>query len=151
MDETHLLHVRKRMEVVFGLVTFIKNFENEEVMINRRIKKSDILPKPKISEGVIFQEVLRLLDQRWVAVSDVDAITRKMGVPNNFLSIRIYILNQVMEAYRRIPEQYFNETDHRDNLMEAVQEALDDLIEEEEEEEEEEDDDDDDDDMEFDF
>lgn len=152
MDATRLLHVRKRMEILFGLTTFVQNFQGEERVIDRFIKESDALPKPQIKEGVIVQEVLKLLGQRWVAVTDADAITKKMGVPDSLLTVRIYILNQVLETYRKIPDQYFNEVDHRENLLEAIQEALDDLIEEEEEEADEyDDDDDDDDDMEFDF
>lgn len=156
MDATQLIHIRKRLEVLFGLNTFIRKFQDEEDVVNKFISKSDTFPKPKVKEGVIAQEVMKLLDQRWVSVSDTETIPKKMGVPEDLLTIRIYVLNQVLEAYRSIPDQYFKESDHRENILDVVQEALDDLIEQEEEEENEEefsydDDDDDDDDLEFDF
>ncbi len=154
MDATQLIHIRKRLEVLFGLNTFIRKFQDEEQVVDKFLKESDALPKPQLKEGVIAQEVLKLLDQRWVSVADTEVIPGKMGVPEDLLAIRIYVLNQVLEAYRKIPDQYFKESDHRENVLEAVQEALDDLIEQEEAEEmgeEFDDEDEDDDDLDFDF
>ncbi len=155
MDATQLIHIRKRLEVLFGLNTFIRKFQDEEQVVDKFLKESDALPKPNLKEGVIAQEVLKLLDQRWVSVADTEVIPEKMGVPEDLLAIRIYVLNQVLEAYRKIPDQYFKESDHRENVLEAVQEALDDLIEQEEAEEigddYDDEDEDDDDDLDFDF
>ena len=103
-----------------------------------------------VKQGVLVEEVLRLLNQRWISANDVEGIPEKMGVAGNDLDIKIFILNQVLETYKKIPEQYFKESEHRDNILEATQEALDDLIEQEEEDEFD-DDDDDDFDISFDF
>ena len=152
MDPTHLIHVRKRLEVLFGLNTFIRKFQDEEQVADKLLKKSGAFPKPQLKEGVAVQEVLKLLDQRWVSVTDMEMIPGKMGIPEGLLAVRIHVLNQVLDAYRKIPDQYFKESDHRENILEAVQEALDDLIEEEESEEmDDELDDEDDDDLDFDF
>ncbi|CAM3537914.1 TyeA family type III secretion system gatekeeper subunit [Parendozoicomonas haliclonae] len=104
----------------------------------------------EIKKGVLIEEVLRLLNQRWISASDVEGIPDKMGVQDD-LSIKIFVLNQVLETFRKIPDQYFKEAEHRENILEASQEALDDLIEQEEEEEFEDEDDDDDFDMDFDI
>ena len=104
-----------------------------------------------IQEGILVEEVLRLLGQRWVSAADVEGIPGKMGVPNDNLGVKIFVLNQVLETYRKIPDQYFKEMEHRENILEAAQEALDDVIEEEEEEEGFEDEDDGDFDMDFDI
>ncbi|WP_281646116.1 TyeA family type III secretion system gatekeeper subunit [Parendozoicomonas sp. Alg238-R29] len=105
----------------------------------------------KIQEGVLVEEVLRLLNQRWISANDVEGIPTKMGVPSDDLAVKIFVLNQVLETYRKIPDQYFKEAEHRENILEACQEALDDVIEEEEEEEAFDDDDEDDDDFDMDF
>ena len=105
-------------------------------------------------EGVLIQEALRLLSQRWVSSGDIEALPAKMGVKGEaLLSVKIFILNQLLEIYRKVPDCYFKEEDHRANLLEAVQEALDDLIEEEEESYENggDDEDEDDDDIDLDF
>ena len=101
-----------------------------------------------IKQGVLIEEVLRLLNQRWISANDVEGIPEKMGLTSDDLGVKIFALNQVLETYKKIPEQYFKETEHRENILEASQEALDDLIEQEEEEEF---DDDDDFDMNFDI
>ena len=105
----------------------------------------------EIKQGVLIEEVLRLLNQRWVSASDMESIPGKMGVPDDNLAVQIFVLNQILETYRKVPDQYFKEADHRENILEAAQEALDDLIEQEEEEESEEDDEDDDFEMDFDI
>ena len=105
-----------------------------------------------VKEGVLTEEILRLLNQRWISANDVEGIPAKMGVPVDSLGVKIFVLNQILETYRKIPDQYFKEPEHRENILEACQEALDDVIEEEEEEEAFEDEDDDDDfDMDFDI
>lgn len=87
----------------------------------------------EFKEGVLVQEALRLLNQRWVSSGDIEALPSKMGIKGEaLLSVKIFILNQLLEIYRKVPDRYFKEEDHRANLLEAVQEALDDLIEEEE-------------------
>lgn len=88
-----------------------------------------------VKKGVLVAEILGLLNQRWVSSSDIEGIPEKMGIPAENLAIRIFILNHVLESFRKIPEQYFKEDEHRENIIEAVQEALDDLIEDEEQEE----------------
>jgi len=98
----------------------------------------------EFKEGILIQEAIRLLNQRWVSSGDIEGVPAKMGLKNNeLLSVKIFILNQLLEIYRKTPDRYFKEDDHRMNLLEAVQEALDDLIEEEESCEEGEDDEDD--------
>ena len=103
-------------------------------------------------EGVLIHEALRLLGQRWVSSGDIEGIPGKMGVEKaDLLSVRIFIVNQLLELYRKVPDMYFNDNDHRNNLLEAVQEALDDLIEEEEAQYDDEDSDSDDVDIDFNF
>ena len=108
-------------------------------------------PLSHIKQGVLVEEVLRLLNQRWISATDVEGIPGKMGVPDDNLGVKIFVLNQILETYRKIPDQYYKEAEHRENILEACQEALDDVIEEEEEEEALEDEDDDDFDMDFDI
>ncbi len=103
-----------------------------------------------VKEGALVEEVLRLLNQRWISANDIEGILEKMGLGSSDLGIKIFVLNQILETYRKIPDQYFKEAEHRENILEASQEALDDFIEQEEEEEFE-DDDDDDFDMDFDI
>ncbi len=105
----------------------------------------------EIKQGVLIKEILQLLSQRWISASDVESIPEKMGVSDDDLGIKIFVLNQVLEAYRKIPDQYFKEAEHRENILEASQEALDDLIEQEEREELDEFDEDDDYDDDFDI
>ncbi len=95
-----------------------------------------------IKEGALVEEVLRLLNQRWISASDIESILEKMGLGTSDVGIKIFVLNQILETYRKIPDQYFKEAEHRENILEASQEALDDLIEQEEEEEFEDDEDD---------
>ncbi len=95
-----------------------------------------------VNDGVLIEEILRLLNQRWISSSDIEAIPGKMGIPDDNLAVKIFVLNQVLETYRKIPDQYFKEAEHRENILEASQEALDDIIEQEEEEELEDDEDD---------
>jgi len=148
-----LIHVRKRLEILFGLSTFLRFFENEELTLNKFLQESDTFPVPRVKEGVIATEVLRILDLPWVSVADTEIITTKMGIPDELLGVRIYALNQILETYKKIPDQYYKENDHRVNVFEAVQEALDDVIEQEEAEEDdyENDDEQDDDDIDLDF
>ncbi len=89
----------------------------------------------EVEPGVLLGEVLRLLNQRWVSASDVENVPNKMGVPDDNLAVKIFVINQILETYRKVPEQYFKEIEHRENILEAAQEALDDVIEQEEEEE----------------
>ncbi|MCL6270561.1 TyeA family type III secretion system gatekeeper subunit [Sansalvadorimonas sp. 2012CJ34-2] len=103
-----------------------------------------------IKQGVLVEEILRLLNQRWISATDIEGISGKMGVPGDNLEVRIFVTNQVLEMYRKIPDQYFKDDEHRENILESAQEALDDLIEQEEEEEGFENDEDDDD-FEMDF
>ncbi|MCY4178318.1 MAG: TyeA family type III secretion system gatekeeper subunit [Endozoicomonadaceae bacterium] len=116
--------------------------------------------KAEFKKGVLIEETLRLLSLRWVAATDIEKLPQKMGITQSkLLPVKIIILNQLLELYRKVPDRYFKEEDHRSNLLEAVQEALDDLIAEEEEayeegdvEDEDADDSDlDDDDLDFDF
>ncbi len=109
------------------------------------------MTEPAITKGVLVEEILRLLNQRWISATDIEGIPGKMGVPGDNLGVKIFVLNQILETYRKVPDQYFKDPEHRENILEAVQEALDDLIEEEEEEEEYDDDDDDDFEMDFDI
>ncbi len=103
----------------------------------------------EFKKGVLIKEALRLLNQRWVSAGDIEGVPNKMGINNSdLLSVKIFVINQLLELYRKIPDRYFKEEDHRANLLEATQEALDDLIEEEEEAY---NDDDDDDDADLDF
>ncbi|MCY4472648.1 MAG: TyeA family type III secretion system gatekeeper subunit [Kistimonas sp.] len=99
--------------------------------------------EPSVKKGVLVAEILGLLNQRWVSSSDVETIPEKMGIPADKLAIKIFILNHVLEAFRKVPEQYFKEDEHRENILESVQEALDDLIEDEEQEESDDEDEDD--------
>ncbi|MTI14153.1 TyeA family type III secretion system gatekeeper subunit [Sansalvadorimonas verongulae] len=112
---------------------------------------SSLMDNSPIQKGVLIEEVLRLLNQRWISANDIESIPGKLGVPVDNLGTKIFVLNQVLETYRKIPDQYFKEPEHRENILEACQEALDDVIEEEEEEEAFEDEDDDDFDMDFDI
>ena len=96
----------------------------------------------EIRKGVMVEEVLRLLNQRWISATDIEGIPGKMGIPDDSLAVKIFVLNQVLETYRKVPDQYFKEIEHRENILEAAQEALDDVIEQEEEEESYEDDED---------
>lgn len=91
--------------------------------------------KAEFKQGVLIDEALRLLSLRWVSAADIEHLPQKIGIArNNLLPVKIVIVNQLLELYRKVPDRYFKEEDHRENLLEAVQEALDDLIEEEEEE-----------------
>ena len=86
-----------------------------------------------VKKGVLVQEILRLLNQRWISANDVEGIPEKMGITGHDLGVKIFILNQVLDTYKKIPERYFKDSEHRENILETTQEALDDLIEEEEE------------------
>ena len=99
--------------------------------------------KECIQRGALIKEVLRLLNQRWSSPSDIDMIPSKLGISALSLGTKIFTLNQILETFRAIPEQYFKDTEQRENILESAQEALDDLIEQEEEEEREIEDDDD--------
>ena len=89
--------------------------------------------KDEIKQGELIQETLRILGQRWVSSSDIEAIPNRVGLQgDDVISVKIFVVNQLLEIYRSVSDRYFKEQDHRESLMETVQEALDDLIEEEE-------------------
>ena len=60
-----------------------------------------------IKQGVLIEEVLRLLNQRWVSANDLETIPGKMGVETNDLGIKIFVLNQVLETYQKNPGAIF--------------------------------------------
>ncbi len=85
--------------------------------------------------GVLIEEVLKLLDKTWVSSVDIEQIlsqTLPNALDENFLTKKIIVANQMLNIYRKTPDIYFNENNQRENILEAIQEALDDLINEEE-------------------
>ena len=134
VDANHLKHVRSRLEVIYGLQTviaFSKSNENAVVRLRRQNQDDPLIMElllesnGTVKQGVLVEEVLQLLNQRWISADDVDSIPEKIGVTEQELNISIFLLNQIRETYKKIPEQYFKESEHRDNILEATQEALD--------------------------
>ena len=92
---------------------------------------------------ILSNELFNLLEQRWVSSSDIEKITQLMKIDEEDIHIKIFILNQVMELIRIIPDSYFKEESHRQNILESTQDVLDEFIEIEESEGEDEEIDDD--------
>ena len=137
VDANHLKHVRSRLEVIYGLQTviaFSKSNENAVVRLRRQNQGDPLITElllesnGPVKQGALVEEVLQLLNQRWICADDVDSIPEKIGVTEQELNISIFLLNQIRETYKKIPEQYFKESEHRDNILEATQEALDKYI-----------------------
>ncbi|WP_163834327.1 TyeA family type III secretion system gatekeeper subunit [Spartinivicinus ruber] len=79
-----------------------------------------------------FKDLLVLQDKSWVRASDIDKFVSALNLQDS--EAIIGFLQQFKQLVREIPVEAFNDVDHRFNLLEAVQEALDIAIEKEEDE-----------------
>ncbi|MBE8215837.1 MAG: TyeA family type III secretion system gatekeeper subunit [Endozoicomonadaceae bacterium] len=88
-----------------------------------------------MKEGVLIEEIFQLLDKKWVSSVDIEQILNQ-SVPDmpetDVLTEKIIITNQLLTICRKIPDNYFNEKTQRENILEAIQDTLDELINEEE-------------------
>ena len=158
-DPSRMDHVTTHLKYVAGIHTTYEKCVQLEATLKKDVSNPEKTGKnkPEIQEGVLIVETFRLLNQRWISAGDIERIPEKTGIKNDtLLDIKIFIVNQSLELYRGIPDRYFKDDDHRINILESAQEALDDLIAEEEagydsEYETDENHDDSDDDLDFDF
>ncbi|MDE1460982.1 TyeA family type III secretion system gatekeeper subunit [Spartinivicinus poritis] len=79
-----------------------------------------------------FKDLLVLQDKSWVRANDIDNFVNALNLQD--AEEIIGFLQQFKQLVREIPVEAFNDMDHRFNLLEAIQEALDIAIEKEEDE-----------------
>ncbi len=88
------------------------------------------------SQHKISKNIFKILDQRWVGSSDIEKILFDFNLPEEQLGAKIYLINQVLNLVRAIPDPFFKDNSHRENIFEVLQDTLDDLIDQEEAEDE---------------
>ena len=79
----------------------------------------------------LMKEVLPLKDEKWVDGNKVGSVADRLQLKS--IEPRIYFLRELHGIVRRFPEKLFKETEDRQKLATAVQEALDTAIDIEEE------------------
>ncbi|HET6467206.1 MAG TPA: TyeA family type III secretion system gatekeeper subunit [Geminicoccaceae bacterium] len=80
--------------------------------------------------------LLRLLDlaeQTWVGPAEIGRIAAEAELKLKTIEAEIYFLRELADVARALPLRLFKESDQRERLVDAVQEALDDAIRREEE------------------
>lgn len=84
------------------------------------------------NQGVeLMADIIALIEQHWVDSEAVCAIADSMDLAVSVLRIRF--LHQLHNLIRQIPVDVFNDAEQRQNLLRAVQTALNDAIDQEEE------------------
>ena len=79
----------------------------------------------------LMKEVLPLKDQRFVDASKFLAIVRSYDIHED--EARIYFLRELHAVIRKLPLKVFTEEQSRERLLTAIQDALDQAVDEEEE------------------
>lgn len=74
----------------------------------------------------LMKEVLPLRRQKWINVDKVVGLADMIGVKTD--EQRIYFLRELHTIVRQLPESLFETPDDRQRLITAVQEALDQAI-----------------------
>ncbi len=84
------------------------------------------------NQGVeLMADIIALIEQHWVDSEAICTIADSMDLAVSELRIRF--LHQLHNLIRQIPVDVFNDAEQRQNLLRAVQTALNDAIDQEEE------------------
>lgn len=88
--------------------------------------------KPDISPSEMMKQIMNLKQERWLKPDDVLKLLQNAGIQD--VEAQIYFLREVKNLIRDIPLKVYEESETRDKLLDAVQEALDMTIDKEDEE-----------------
>ena len=88
---------------------------------------------PQITQAahLLMKEVLPLKDQRFVDSSKITAIANRLNIRDD--EAKIYFLRELHTIVRKLPLKIYNDDQSRQRLLTAIQEAMDNAIDEEEE------------------
>ena len=84
----------------------------------------------------LMQRVLDLKDARFIDASKVESIAKSLGILD--IEARIYFLRELHGIVRKLPLKIYNDDQDRLRFVTAIQEALDQAIDDEDEDEEDE-------------
>ncbi|EDP58952.1 TyeA family type III secretion system gatekeeper subunit [Vibrio sp. AND4] len=80
----------------------------------------------------LMSDVISLVEQRWVGTSEIWNLVNSMNLESTERKISFF--RELHKLVRHIPIDVFNDEEQRQNLIQAVQKALDEAIDLEEEE-----------------
>jgi type III secretion system TyeA family effector delivery regulator len=90
-------------------------------------------PKAVETPQAILREVLPLKNQRRIDPTAFLSLTERLGISES--EAKIYFLRELAAIMRQLPIKVFASPDDRLRLVDGIQQALDDAVEEEEERE----------------
>ncbi|EFP95877.1 TyeA family type III secretion system gatekeeper subunit [Vibrio caribbeanicus] len=80
----------------------------------------------------LMSDIINLIEQRWVGSEEVWSLVDSMELGSS--EQKISFLRELHKLVRQIPIDVFNDQEQRQNLIQALQAALDEAIDKEEEE-----------------
>lgn len=80
----------------------------------------------------LMSDIINLIEQRWVGSEEIWSLVDSMDLGSS--ERKISFLRELHNLVRHIPIDVFNDQEQRQNLIQAVQTALDEAIDKEEEE-----------------
>ncbi len=78
----------------------------------------------------LMREVIALIDKRWVGVKDIQYLATHLTLRD--ISVQIAFFREIKRLIRLLPVDVFTDEEQRQNLIQACQMALDEVIEREE-------------------
>lgn len=126
---------KEQLGTVLGDLTRLELISSMRAQAGQIVDRVDkrFHPSTKQSDWDLLQDSVELMDDKWIAASKVQSLGDRV-MPMN-IEGQIYLLREMNALFRNVPTKAYDDLEMRERLLDASQEALDNVIEREEDEE----------------
>lgn len=125
-----LLDNTRTVQAILGIYRF---FKSRMRLIRQQFSQNDLTIPSRLTFEEIAKQFISLLGERYIASTRILQLARNLDLSEDIIA-QIIVFTQMRDAIRQIAFRLFKNKQHREDLLEAILEALEELEEEEEKE-----------------
>ena len=128
-----LITETRSLQGILGIFTF---FQSRMSLMQKQFNESDLLFPMRLNFETLAKIFIKMLTERYINPEKVLQYAKLLGISEE-VAAQIIIFTQYRDAIRQIAPRYYRNQLHRDEVLKALVDTLEDLEEEYEEEEDE--------------